>query len=119
MEGALTPLFDAVGKTINSIKSKGKKLFVIITDGMENASKEFTKENIQALIKEKESKGWVFSYLGVGKDAWGGNRAMGISDSHSMNSSRAGMGASVMCLASASSSYHRSSGGQSSFKLSK
>ena len=118
---ALTPLFDAVGKTINSIplESKRKNLFVIITDGMENHSKEFTKENIQALIKEREAKGWVFSYLGVGKDAWGGNRMMGIADSHSMNSSRAGMGASVMCFASASSNYHRSSGGQSSFKLSK
>lgn len=109
---AMTPLFDAVGKTINSIplESKRKNLFVIITDGMENASKEFTKENIQALIKERESKGWIFSYLGVGKDAWGGNRIMGISDRHSMNSSREQMSNSVMCFASASSGYHRTGG---------
>ena len=77
---------------------------------MENASKEFTKENVQALIKDREKKGWVFSYLGIGKDAWGGNRIMGIADKHSMYSDKAGMGASVMCFASASSSYHRTGG---------
>lgn len=59
-----TPLYDAVGNTISKIKHK-KTLFVILTDGMENASKEYTHESIKALTKKKEQGQWNFVYLGA------------------------------------------------------
>jgi hypothetical protein len=81
---ALTPLYDAVGRTIHSLEDKvtGKKqnvLLVIQTDGQENASKEFTCESIFKLIDEKKKLGWTFVFLGADQDAWLASSVMGIS----------------------------------------
>jgi uncharacterized protein YegL len=75
-----TALLDAVGRTINKIGGVQKNtaeeyraekvLFVITTDGMENASREFTCENIKKLIeKQKSEYGWEFIFLGANIDA--------------------------------------------------
>ena len=75
-----TALLDAVGKTINKIGNAQKKtaekyradkvLFVITTDGMENASREFSYDKIKSMIKRQESKhNWEFIFLGANMDA--------------------------------------------------
>ncbi len=62
----LTPLWDAVGSTINSLPNQKKVLFVILTDGYENHSKEFSPSAVKKLIQEKEEKGkWKFMFLGA------------------------------------------------------
>ncbi len=60
-----TPLWDAIGKTIQGLTKKKNVLFVILTDGYENASREFNSHTVKDLIKEKEKAGWKFLYLGV------------------------------------------------------
>ena len=75
--GGTTALLDAVGNTIlkverePSVKSRGTKVvFVIITDGLENASEEFTREKVKQMISDKQEKaGWDFIYLGANIDA--------------------------------------------------
>ena len=75
-----TALLDAVGRTINKIGSVQKNtakdfradkvLFVITTDGMENASSEFTYAKIKSMINQQKSKyGWEFIFLGANIDA--------------------------------------------------
>jgi hypothetical protein len=75
-----TALLDAVGKTILDVglrlsktsesKRPGKVIFVITTDGMENASREFTYEKVRKLIKHQQEKyGWEFIFLGANIDA--------------------------------------------------
>ena len=75
-----TALLDAVGKTISKIREmqKGtaeedhaeKVLFVIITDGEENSSREYTADRIKARIeRQKEKYGWEFIFLGANMDA--------------------------------------------------
>lgn len=66
-----TPLYDAIGKTIHAAEvaagHKYKVLFVIQTDGMENASCEYTWDRINSLIKDKENVAhWTFAYIGTG-----------------------------------------------------
>lgn len=75
-----TPLYDAIGRTINSVTSKkgDSVLIVIQTDGEENSSKEFTRESIFALITEKKDLGWTFVFLGADQDAWAAGSLMGI-----------------------------------------
>lgn len=73
-----TALLDAVGTTIGDISFRinarkhedkpDRLLFVIITDGYENSSQEYDFKTISNLIKEKEKKDWVFSYLGADID---------------------------------------------------
>jgi uncharacterized protein YegL len=75
-----TALLDAVGKTINKIGGvqkntadeyrASKVLFVITTDGMENASREFSYDKIKAMIEHQKSMyGWEFIFLGANIDA--------------------------------------------------
>ena len=91
---ASTPLYDAIGKIIDSgssyiEKQKGKinSLLVIQTDGMENASSEHTKDSIKGLMKGMEDKGWTFVFLGADLDAISSVRSMGLSSSISLGNS--------------------------------
>ncbi len=69
-----TAMLDAIGKTINDVKVREKNanrkvVFVIITDGQENSSKEFTYEKIKTMIDEQQQKeGWIFMFLGANID---------------------------------------------------
>jgi len=75
-----TALLDAVGRTINKISGVQKStaedyradkvLFVITTDGMENASREFDYDKIKSMIERQKSEyGWEFIFLGANIDA--------------------------------------------------
>ena len=92
---ASTALLDAVGKTINTVKERliktpvenkpDKVIMVILTDGQENSSKEFTKSGMVAeMVKEmKEKEGWEFIFLGADVAAWDGGHSMGINTANS------------------------------------
>lgn len=85
----MTPLLDALGKTVeNTGKSLAampdanrpdKIVFVVITDGQENASHSFTKSRIKDMI-EHQSKvyNWQFVYLGANQDAFAEAGSMGF-----------------------------------------
>ena len=75
-----TALLDAVGKSIHHIGNvhkyardedrPEKTIFVITTDGMENASREYSYERVRKMIEhEKEKYGWEFLFLGANIDA--------------------------------------------------
>src|SRR5690606_9280578 len=66
-----TALLDAIGRTINAVEARkpAKAVIVIITDGHENASREFSATKIKAMIDEKTAAGWSFVYLGANQDA--------------------------------------------------
>ena len=70
----MTPLYDAIGKSIQTLVKKTADiedvavLVTIITDGMENASQEWTGKAIKSLIDERKEEGWMFSYIGADHD---------------------------------------------------
>ena len=76
--GGCTALYDALGNTINSIKTKDtdKVLFIIITDGYENASKEYNQKTIKKLIKD--NKDFEFIYIGADIDSYAAGSDIGI-----------------------------------------
>lgn len=78
--GGSTALLDAIGRTVHKIGAVQKNtaeeyraekvMFVIITDGEENSSREYTAEAVKALIeRQKEKYGWEFIFLGANIDA--------------------------------------------------
>ena len=84
-----TALFDALGKTINSVGARLRALseaerphqvvFLVITDGMENASREFSPFQIQEMTKtQRDVFSWEFIYLGANQDAFAAAQAMGV-----------------------------------------
>ena len=85
-----TPLLDAVGRTISHVEERQRRfkpdmtIMMIITDGMENASKEWKKQTIKELITQKETEGWKVLYLGANVDEFAEGGGMGVSPSTSM-----------------------------------
>ncbi|MDG1875568.1 MAG: VWA domain-containing protein [Mariniblastus sp.] len=84
-----TALLDAVGRAINETGARlaamqeqdrpGLVAFVIATDGLENASCEFSRAQIKTMIEEQQSKyNWQFTFLGADQDAFAEARAMGM-----------------------------------------
>ena len=88
--GGMTALLDAVGLTISKIvraqKSVAKEqraekvMFVIITDGYENASKEYSSDKVKKMIeRQKTVYDWEFVFLGANIDAVETASSLGIS----------------------------------------
>ncbi len=85
-----TALLDAIGKTIINISKgnieEGNVIFVITTDGYENASREFRRNDIKKMIKENTDKHkWQFMFLGANIDAVAEAESIGISKEFSSN----------------------------------
>ena len=113
-----TALLDAVGQTINKIGNAQKNtakeyqadkvLFVITTDGMENASREFSYRKIQSMIKHQKSKyNWEFIFLGANIDAVEVASHLGIDSNRaqSFHNDSAGISRNYEVLSETVSSY--------------
>ncbi|WP_449539185.1 vWA domain-containing protein [Ferdinandcohnia sp. Marseille-Q9671] len=94
--GGTTALLDAIGFSIQKIsnvqkhtseKEQAEKvLFVITTDGMENASREYTAANIKKMVQQqKEKYGWEFMFLGANIDAISTAAQFGIDEDYAVN----------------------------------
>ncbi len=91
-----TALIDAIGGAICHISNvhryireedvPEKTIFVITTDGMENASREYDAEKVRTMIREKQEKnGWEFLFLGANIDAVSTARQFGIREDRAVN----------------------------------
>jgi hypothetical protein len=91
-----TALLDAIGKTVNTVERRFNQkdeadqpervLFVIVTDGGENSSREFTRPQIFEMIeKVKRDQDWGFTFIGANQDAIGTGGGLGISRGSSVN----------------------------------
>ncbi|NIT13532.1 MAG: hypothetical protein GWN14_25105 [candidate division Zixibacteria bacterium] len=92
--GAMTPLYDAIYRTIRNVEKQTdnvKVLIIIDTDGLENASREVGQQQVFNKIKEKESEGWTFVFLGAEMSEFGGahkaqqKMGLGLKESNSID----------------------------------
>ena len=92
--GGCTALLDAIGETINYIENAHKKssadipgnvLFVITTDGLENASSEYSSSAVKKMITAKQKKGWEFLFMAANIDAVETAARYGIREEHAVN----------------------------------
>lgn len=71
---SMTPLYDAIGLSVLKLRvdvagqENANVLVTILTDGEENASKEFNGQQVKAIIDEQKAKGWTFTYIGANHD---------------------------------------------------
>ena len=90
-----TALMDAVGDTINHITKihkyirkedvPVKTLFVIMTDGEENASRRYSRKTIKDMIKIKKESGWEFIFIGANIEAEEVAELYGINATNAVN----------------------------------
>lgn len=114
--GGCTALVDAIGSALHKIESvqssvteefrADKVLFVIITDGLENASREYTADQIKTKIKRHSEEGWEFIFLGANIDAVETGECYGIPANRALNYQATHEGTAVLyeavCCAAAS-----------------
>jgi len=98
-----TALFDAIGKAINETGARLSKeaaehvVFVIITDGGENASKEFKSAQIKEMIKHQtDAYNWQFVFLGANQDAFAAGGNIGVSAGNTMSFAANAAGVNAM-----------------------
>ena len=118
-----TALFDAIGTAIDQTEdrlsnSKDKKrfinlkpkaeeqikvIFIIVTDGGENASQKYTRDQIFNKIKSLRKKGWDFTFIGANQDAIQSGKQLGISAGQSLSYKASAIGTvgTYMALTSA------------------
>lgn len=123
-----TALLDAIGETIEKIQTKhdnviepkrpNSVLFVIITDGQENASKKYKKSQIQNMIThQQKSHHWEFVFLGANMDAVSEAASYGISYASDWTANSAGT-ANVYAAVDCASKSIRADGDLSSWTTS-
>ena len=109
-----TAFLDAIGISVNTFASRYEKkeekpqrvLFIIITDGQENASTEYNRDSILKLIDEYQSKyDWGFTFIGSNQDSIAEGNKIGISKNCSLNYTSSAVGVrdmsrSVSCFVS-------------------
>lgn len=104
-----TPLYDAIGRTLTAAgldaPPESRKVCVILTDGLENASREYTRDGVAHMIKEYESRGWTFVYLGADHDAWAAGRDLGIAGGNTVQFCRGDTGRTFDRLAQATATF--------------
>lgn len=91
-----TALLDAIGRAINETGERLSKMpeadrpglvvFVVMTDGQENSSQEFTKDRIKTMIEHQQSVyNWQFTFLGANQDAFAEAGSMGMTAAGTAN----------------------------------
>lgn len=89
-----TALLDAIGSTIKKIENIQRRLpedlqaekviFIITTDGQENASVEYTSKMVKKMIEAQQEKGWQFIFMGANMDAVTEAAKLGIDKKHAV-----------------------------------
>jgi hypothetical protein len=109
---AQTPLLDAVGHGVALLDKRKagdeRCILAVMTDGLENASREYTKETVKALLDRKQKEeGWLVLYLGAGHDAWAQADAMGLRAGNVASFAKAHVGASMAAMGARGRRYAR------------
>jgi uncharacterized protein YegL len=109
--GGCTPLYDAMGKTLNTLESQiqddDRVMATIITDGYENASEEYSGKAVKALVARLRGKGWTFAYIGANQDAVEVAKDLSIDNALNFDASPAGVCMMSMSLSKASRKFSR------------
>ena len=103
-----TALLDAMGRTISTVRARleglpreerpGNVIVAVVTDGLENSSREWTRDAVMAAVKDRIDAGWQFTFIGANQDAIDEGERLGVNPDASMNftaspaASRAAMG---------------------------
>ena len=96
-----TAMYDAIGRTANTVAERlaalseadrpGKIVFVVLTDGLENASKEFTSATVSELVERlKAQNGWEFLFIGASAECFKGAQAVSIPKAAAYDGSKPG-----------------------------
>ncbi|MGO9341260.1 MAG: vWA domain-containing protein [Acidimicrobiales bacterium] len=101
-----TALLDAMGRTIGFVSERltatpeairpVKVVFAVITDGLENSSREWTRDQVMKAVKRHARQGWQFTFLGANQDAIQEGRRLGVDPGMAMTFAPTSVGAQAV-----------------------
>jgi hypothetical protein len=103
----MTPLFDAIGRMVNLAEADKpeKAVIVIMTDGLENSSRELTKDGAKAALERAEARGWEVVFLGAEFASFDDAESIGMDARKTMAVGQGSMQDSMSALAKKSRAY--------------
>lgn len=103
----MTPLLDAIGRIVSTAEADNaeKAVIVVMTDGMENASQEVTREGAKAALERVKKRGWDAVFLGANFDNISDAEAAGVGAGQQMAMAPGTMNASLASMARKSRAY--------------
>jgi hypothetical protein len=92
-----TPLYDAIGRLMGLAGADAAETagIIIVTDGLENASREVTREGAKAMLDRARGKGWDIVFLGANFDAFGQAASLGQAAAQTLNIAPGAMAAAM------------------------
>lgn len=111
-----TPLNDAIGRTVAKMRSEWHRpgeaiALVIVTDGYENASHEYSTKAVKELLEDCRKQGWLVIYLGANQDAFAEGHARGTATANTMSFDTTNVAATMRSASRATMSYAGNGGG--------
>jgi hypothetical protein len=120
-----TPLYDAIGQAVTKTRDTAAKsgankvTFLILTDGHENSSHEFTHAKVKALIDQCSADGWQVIFLGADlTDAHGIGVGYGTSSANAMSFDKSNTKATFSATVSASAAYRSGANASADLQMS-
>ncbi|MEO1966384.1 VWA domain-containing protein [Hyphomonas sp.] len=103
----MTPLFDAIGRMVSLAEADQpeKAVIVIMTDGLENSSRELTKDGAKAALDRARAKGWEVVFLGAEFASFDDAESVGMDARKTMAVGQGSMQESMSALAKKSRAY--------------
>lgn len=102
---SLTSLYDGLGEIITKMDGNKNVIICVITDGYENASKEYNQASIKALVEQHEQAGWDFQFLAAGIDGTPMAHGIGIHNVTNVTHDAAGYTATTGVMLESTASY--------------
>lgn len=104
--GSMTNLNDAIGFSMTELESRLNNdecnvIIIILTDGLENASREWSQEGVADLVERKKADGWTITFLGANIDAQQVGRAYAMDAGNIKSYSTNNMGRTMRGLSEA------------------
>ena len=84
----MTALYDAIGTAVTNAKDSKKTIVLVLTDGMENSSREYTNSSVKGLLDNKKSIGWDVKFVGADFNAFSVTNGLGIDPGSVFNSTK-------------------------------
>ena len=103
--GGATALYDAIGATLKDKDLSDKGIVMILTDGMENASKKYTKEQAMEIVEGLKAQGWEVHYTGAHEEAFAEGRSISATSISHTSHDGAGMKSAFMNYTMAATDY--------------
>lgn len=103
----MTPLYDAIGKMVNAVEADNmeRTMLVVITDGLENNSREMNRDNVKAAMERCKARDWQIVFLGADFNAFDQASTVGVLQAQTLDMTAGNYGNAMRSMATSRTSY--------------